>query len=105
LAAAVLRQCDGVPIDQSLWPLLPHRELALSAPEIRLTPLPDGRLEISSPVFCHAAHIEDHGHGIISDNWLDLLPNVPVRVRVAAGIDPAELHLEAIGPAPSISGD
>ena len=99
LAAAVLRQCDGVPIDQSLWPLLPHRELALATPEIKLTPLPDGWLEISSPVFCHAAHTEDHGHELLSDNWLDLLPDVSVRVRVAAGVDPAGLRMEAIGPA------
>ena len=32
-----------------------------------------------------AVHAEDHGHELLSDNWFDLLPGVPVRVRLAHG--------------------
>lgn len=95
LYAAVLSGPDGVPCDQSVLTFAPHRELALAAPEIRVTPLADGWLEVASPVFCHAVHAEDHGRELLSDNWFDLLPGVPVRVRLAPGA--AAPKLEAIG--------
>ncbi|MCY2930654.1 MAG: hypothetical protein NTV86_14385 [Planctomycetota bacterium] len=99
LYAALLRDADAAPFDQSIWPLLPHRQLALAPPTLSLRQLPDGRLEISSPVYCHAVHVEDHGGEVLSDNWFDLLPGVPVRVRPAAGVRPADIRLEALGPA------
>jgi hypothetical protein len=50
-----------------------------------VTALPGGAVEIVSPVYGHGVHLEDHGHEVLSDNYFDLLPEVPVRVRVAAG--------------------
>ena len=66
---------------------MPHRELALPAPDISVHLAADGRLEVSSPVYCHAVHVEDHGHELISDNWFDLLPGVPNRVSLAKGLN------------------
>jgi beta-mannosidase len=91
LYAAVLRGDDGVARDQSIWTLRPHRELALATPDIRVVPLAGGGLEVSSPVYCHGVHVEDHGHALISDNWFDLLPGVAVRLETTepAAIDEA----------------
>jgi beta-mannosidase len=83
LYAAVLRGEDGEALDQSIWTLRPHRELALPTPEIRVVPLGDSEFEISSPVYCHGVHLEDHGRALISDNWFDLLPGVAIRLRIA----------------------
>ena len=91
--AAVLRGEDGAALDQSLWTLRPHRELALAAPEIRVSPAAGG-WEVSSPVYCHGVHVEDHGREVISDNWFDLLPGVPVRVKA---IDGARIEAGAFG--------
>ena len=33
-------------------------------------------------------HVEDHGHALLSDNWFDLLPGVPVRVQAPADFAP-----------------
>jgi beta-mannosidase len=90
LYAAVLRGAEGVALDQSLWTLRPHRELAVSSPSLRVAPLPDGRLEISSPVYCHGVHVEDHGHEWLSDNYFDLLPGVAVRVSITGPAPKAE---------------
>lgn len=83
LFAAIIRNEAGQPFDQSLWPLLPHRELALQPPEISVKSLGGGSIEVSSRAYCHAVHIEDHGHEMMSDNWFDLLPGVPVRLTPA----------------------
>ena len=66
----------------ALW----GRKSALGVKELRLhvTRRADGTLEVSSPAYCHAVHVEDRGREVISDNWFDLLPGVPVRVRLAA---------------------
>ena len=98
LYAAITRDHDGLATDQSVCILLPYRKLAMPTPQIKVSPLGDGVLEISSPVFAHAVHVEDHGHELISDNWFDLLPRVPARVRVAGGHDPKAIHLEAVMP-------
>jgi beta-mannosidase len=76
LYAAVLYPVLGPAIDHSIWLMRPHRELALAYPEIQVTQLEDGRMEVSSPVYCHAVHTEDHGRELIGDNWFDLLPGV-----------------------------
>jgi hypothetical protein len=99
LYAAVLHGEDGLAIDQSLYFLLPYRKLAMPTPSIKITKGNDGLLEVSSPVFAHAVHTEDHGHELISDNWFDLLPGIPARVRVAAGHDPESIRLQAVMPA------
>jgi len=82
--AAVLRDAEGVAFDQSIWQFVAHRELALASPALQVRALGDGWFEVSSPAYCHAVHVEDHGREIISDNWFDLLPGVPVRVRQTA---------------------
>jgi beta-mannosidase len=84
LYAAVLRDGAGQALDQSIWTLQPQRALALAAPRIEVRPLQNGQIEVSSPVYCHAVHVEDHGHALLSDNWFDLLPGVPLRVRMEA---------------------
>jgi len=48
--------------------------------------MPGGGWEVSSPVYCHGVHLEDHGHALISDNWFDLPPGVSVRLAAAGGI-------------------
>jgi beta-mannosidase len=98
LYAAVLRDADGVSADQSVWTLAPHRELALSRPDIRTQVLADGRIEVSSPVYCHAVHAEDHGRELLSDNWFDLLPGMPVRLRIAREHRKDHIELEAVMP-------
>ncbi|MFZ1932308.1 MAG: sugar-binding domain-containing protein [Thermoguttaceae bacterium] len=94
LYAAVFRTGD-VAVDQSVWLLEPYRKLAVAKPQIKVTPCADGWLEVSSPVYAHGVHAEDHGHELISDNWFDLLPGVPVRVHLARGNGPESIHLEA----------
>jgi beta-mannosidase len=96
LYAAVLRGKGGLAVDQSVWTLVPYRKLTWSAPRIKVTPSVDDSMDVSSPVFAHAVHTEDHGHEVISDNWFDLLPGVPVRVRIAPGYKPESIHLEAV---------
>lgn len=97
LYASVLRK-DGMPVDQSIWLLEPYRKLQAKPPQIKVVLCDDGSLEISSPVYAHGVHAEDHGHELISNNWFDLLPGVPVRVRVdlTSGIKPESIHLEAV---------
>jgi len=96
LYAAVLRSGGGTTIDQSIWPLAPYRQMAVAEQDIRVVGLPDGALEVSSPVFAHAVHTEDHGHEVISDNRFDLLPGVPVRLRLAEGVSRDSLRLRPV---------
>jgi beta-mannosidase len=96
LYAAVLRGADGVATDQCIWTLAPFRELSTAKSDIRVTPRPDGTLEVVSATYAHAVHLDDHGHEVISDNWFDLLPGVPARVRLAKGVRPDGVRLEAI---------
>lgn len=95
LYAAVLRGADGEPVDQPVWTLAPHRDLALADPLIEVEEAGDGWLRVSSPVYCHAVHVEDHGRELLSDNWFDLLPGIPVRVHYAGGEPAAQLRFEA----------
>ena len=96
LYAAVLLREDGSAVDQSIWTLRPHRELALATPEIKVTQKSKDWLEISCEVFCHGVHIEDHGREVISDNWFDLLPGVPHQVKITAGSQPEQIKFTAI---------
>jgi len=67
---------EGIETDQATWPLLPHRQLAPVDPEIEIKQTTAG-WEISSPVYCHGVHFNDHGRAVLSDNYFDLLPGVP----------------------------
>jgi beta-mannosidase len=101
LYAAVLRQPDGQPLDQSVWTLAPHRELALADPLVEVEDAGDGWLHVSSPVYCHAVHVEDHGRELLSDNWFDLLPGVPVRIRRPDGQSSAQMRFEVVTTRPA----
>jgi beta-mannosidase len=95
--AAALRADDGTATDQSVWLLAPFRQLESGKPDVKVVRLPDGSLEVSSKTFAHGVHLDDHGHEVISDNWFDLLPGMPVRVTVEKGVDPGSVKLEAVG--------
>jgi len=96
LYAAVMHHADGTPFDQSIWTLLPHRELALADPVIRVDDTGDGWLRVSSPVYCHAVFTEDGGRELVSENWFDLLPGVPCRTRLADGRTPDEVSFATV---------
>lgn len=96
LYAAVLRGAGGDATDQSIWTLLPHRQLSLASPEIKVKVLPDGWLEVASPVYCHGVHTEDHGGEIVSDNWFDLLPGVSKLIHLAKRNQPELIEFTVI---------
>jgi beta-mannosidase len=79
----------------SLWLGRPVRELALARPQWRAEPRGDA-VELCSPVFCHAVHAEDRGRALLSDNYFDLLPGVPKRVRRLDGGRAAALRFRAV---------
>ena len=79
-----------------MWTLAPHRELAVAPAEIRVRTLTDGGFEVSSPVYCHAVHVEDRGRTLLSDNWFDLLPGVPVKVAAVGAVTASALRFEAV---------
>ena len=90
---------EGLPDDQCVWMPVPFRDLALSAPDIRVTRegnVAENVLEVVSPVFCHGVHVADGGHELLSDNFFDLLPGVPRRMRVS--VDPGQIDLRCPGP-------
>ena len=64
----------------SLWLFKPHREMALIAPDIRVT-MQGKRITLVSPAYCHGVHAEDHGRAVFSDNYFDLLPGVPKQIK------------------------
>lgn len=96
LYAATL-QGDDVPDDQAIWLLAPHRQLNMPKPQIISSEKGDW-LEVHSPVYCHAVHVEDRGQEVLADNYFDLLPGVSHRIHVSnlAKADP--LHLSAVMP-------
>jgi beta-mannosidase len=94
--AAQLRSRDGLNLDESIWTFLPHRDLQLSPSKIDLKYLGEDWLEISSPVYCHAVHFEDHGKEVLSDNWFDLLPGAPKKLKQLSTTHPEPIHFEAI---------
>lgn len=94
--AAVLKNKDGTAADQSIIMLLPFRQLEVCKPEIKMSVIDGGRIEVSSPVFCHAVHVEDHGRELISDNWFDLLPGIPVIVNIADMNAVERISMEAV---------
>ena len=71
---------DGIERAPSIWTLVPHRELATVAGEIRVTAGGD-EIHLTGDVYCHAVHCEDGGRPVFSDNYFDLLPGVTKTVR------------------------
>ena len=95
LFAAVLRE-DGAPVDQSLLTFAPYRELAgVNAPLV-VTAQADG-LRVACAAYRHAVHVDDHGRALLSDNWFDLLPGVPVCLRPAEGAAVGAVDFADIG--------
>jgi beta-mannosidase len=86
-----------IPDDQAVWLLAPQRELALAKPSI--TVRVQGRtIEVSSPVYCHAVHLEDDGEELLEDNYFDLLPGVTRRVSITKPTASGNYPLTAILP-------
>ena len=94
--AAVLER-DGAAVDQSIWPMCPHRELALARPDIHVA-VRGRAVDLSSPVYCHGVYINDHGRAVLSDNYVDLLPGVPVHLDRLDGKSPVGLRFRAVMP-------
>jgi len=88
---------DGSLEDQAVWTLAPHRELALPQPEISVV-VQNEVLEVKSSVYCHGVHLEDEGREILEDNYFDLLPNIPRRVRIITPTPSGIYPLTAIMP-------
>jgi hypothetical protein len=90
LYAATL-QGNGVPDDQAIWLLAPHRQLVMPKPRIASS-IHGDLVEVSSPVYCHGVHLEDQGQEVLADNYFDLLPNVPRRIPISVSkIAPLQL--------------
>ena len=88
---------DGIAADQAIWPLVPHRELALQKPVIS-TRVESGVLEVRSSVYCHGVHLEDGGREVLSDNYFDLLPGVLRRIPITRATASNRYVLEAVMP-------
>ncbi|NQT94791.1 MAG: hypothetical protein HQ559_18690, partial [Lentisphaerae bacterium] len=84
---------DGVPPNQCVWTPVVFRELTVSPPDLHAERR-GSELEITSPVFCHAVHVDDGGHERLSDNYFDLLPGIPYRVKVTG--DNGEIELRSV---------
>ena len=94
--AATLRG-KGIEADQALWKLVPFRELALSQPDV--TVVKKGRqVTLRSKVFCHGVHLRDKGRPILSDNYIDLLPGVPMTLQRIDGKAVDSLRFHAVIP-------
>jgi beta-mannosidase len=87
----------GIPDDQAVWLLAPHRELALAKPTISAS-VSNGELHVSSPVYCHGVHIEDGGREVLADNYFDLLPNVPQTIRITVPTSSGTHSLSTVMP-------
>jgi beta-mannosidase len=61
---------------QSVWTLLPHRRLRMVGAPLHVVQR-GRRIELISPVYRHGVHVDDRGRAVLSDNYFDLLPNVP----------------------------
>ncbi|HEV7927125.1 MAG TPA: glycoside hydrolase family 2 protein [Verrucomicrobiae bacterium] len=97
LYAAVMSG-KGIEDDQSIWLLAPQRELALAKPDFASKLHANGILEVTSPVYCHAVHLDDGGAQILDDNYFDLLPGIPQKIRVNKNSPSGEYKLAAVPP-------
>jgi beta-mannosidase len=97
LYAAVMRG-KGIEDDQSIWLLVPQRELALAKPVLSTKFRPDGLLEVVSAVYCHAVHLDDGGRQTLADNYFDLLPGIPRQIRITKPSSPGTYPLTSVLP-------
>jgi len=67
---------DDTVLWSSTWLLLPHRELAIPEPDIRVS-VRGKTVRLVSETYCHGVHYQDDGRAVFSDNYFDLLPGVP----------------------------
>ena len=96
LYAAVL--LDGnYAADQSIYLQRPFRELALAEPLLTIA-RQGNTLDVCSPVYCHAVHLDDHGHAVLEDNYFDLLPGIPQRLRMLQSIEEEARALAGVMP-------
>ena len=70
--------------DQCAYPLLPHRELTAAQPQVQATEA-EGGWQLESSVYCRGVHFNDHARAVVTDNYLDLLPGVPVTLARVDG--------------------
>jgi beta-mannosidase len=96
-AYAAMLTGKGIPDDQAIWLLAPHRELALAKPEFTAI-VHEGVLEVNSRVYCHGVHLEDGGREVLADNYFDLLPGIPRRIPIMTPTQSGTYPLRAIMP-------
>ena len=78
------------------WQGVPYRQLAVPEPDIRARV--SGRtVTLESGAYAHGVHVNDDGEGVFSDNYLDLLPGLPRKVRIEKPASPKRLRFAAVG--------
>ena len=84
--------CEGDGIDPiaSMWFLKPFRELNRSSAAIDVQ-VTGRRVTLTSPVYCHGVAYADDGAAVFTDNFFDLLPNIPKTIDCVAERMPDEL--------------
>jgi beta-mannosidase len=85
--------------DQAVMLLAPYRQMQCAKPSVRVT-VRGREIELCSPVYCHMVHVEDHGGAVLSDNYFDLLPNVPRQVTYLGRGKAGSLRFRAAGGVP-----
>lgn len=78
-----------------IWTFLPHRQLALSEPRLRVS-VKANRITLLSDVYCHGVHYPDGGRRLLSDNYFDLVPGIPRTIEWSAGKMPKRLRFRAL---------
>jgi beta-mannosidase len=79
----------------SVWLLRPYRDLAVPDPEISIT-VEDNTVRLISKTYCHGVHYRDHGKGVFSDNYFDLLPGVPKSIKCLVSKMPGKIQFQTI---------
>jgi len=82
-------------IDTTIWQLLPYRELKISESQISVK-INGNKITFLSKSYCHGVHYKDAGKVILSDNYFDLLPNVPKTIKVLKKINPTKLKFKSL---------
>lgn len=96
---AATLQGTGLEDDQALMLLAPYRQLRTRQPAVKLT-VRGRAIELCSQVYCHMVHVDDHGKALLSDNYFDLLPNVPKTIQYLGKGNPASLRFRVAGDIP-----
>jgi beta-mannosidase len=85
---------SGVALCPSIWTLLPHRELNLPEPDIKVS-ANAMNVRLVSKTYCHGVHFKDNGKTVFSDNYFDLLPGVPKVIKCLRAKRPSRLAFVA----------